>query len=207
VKSTVLLVEDEDDTRAMLSAAIERAGYRCICARGGHEALDRARGAGAIDVVVTDIVMDGDDRRGLTLIDELRTTGLHAPIIVVTAFADIDKVKTALNRGAAYFIEKPFRASVLLDVVERVLTQGSDLRDVIHQAFVRAKLTEKEIVVARHLLEGRTNDEIAQLEENSPKTIKQHVTQIYLKTGVRNRVEFVSSLLSSKGARATARGG
>jgi DNA-binding NarL/FixJ family response regulator len=191
VKITVLLVEDEDDTREMLAAAIERAGYRCISAGSGDEALVRAGGAGTVDVVVTDVVMGSDDRRGLTLMRELRTLGVRAPIIVITAFADVEKVKTALNRGAAHFIEKPFRAIDLIDAIERVRTQGGDLHQVIDRALVRANLTEKEVIVARHLLEGRTNDEIAEIERNSPKTIKQHVTQIYLKSGVRNRVEFV----------------
>jgi len=187
----VLLVEDEDDTREVLSAAIRRAGYRSLSARNGPEALVRAREADPIDVVVTDVVMEGDDRRGLTLMGELRAMGIRSPIIVITAFADVEKVKTALNHGAAYFIEKPFRAPELIDAISRVLAQGGHVQNIIHEALVRANLTEKEITVARHLLEGRTNDEIAQLEQNSPKTIKQHVTQIYFKTGVRNRVEFV----------------
>ncbi len=191
MKSTVLLVEDEDDTRELLAAAIERVGYRCISAASGHEALVRAGGAGTVDVVVTDVVMGADDRRGLTLMGELRTMGVRAPIIVITAFADVEKVKTALNHGAAHFLEKPFRASELVDTLGRVLAQGGDLRHAIDRALVRVNLTDKETVVARHLLDGRTNDEIAEIERNSPKTIKQHVTQIYIKSGVRNRVEFV----------------
>jgi DNA-binding NarL/FixJ family response regulator len=191
VKSTVLLVEDEDDTREMLAAAIERAGYRCICAGSGDEALARAGGGGTVDVVVTDIVMSGNDRRGLALMGELRARGVQAPVVVITAYADVEKVKIALNHGAAHFLEKPFRASELVDTLGRVLAQGGDVRHVIDRALVRVNLTDKETVVARHLLDGRTNDEIAEIERNSPKTIKQHVTQIYIKSGVRNRVEFV----------------
>jgi DNA-binding NarL/FixJ family response regulator len=206
VANTVLLVEDEDDTREMLAAAMERVGYRCISARNGEEALDRATAAGPIDVVVTDVVMGGDDRRGLRLMAELRTLGVTAPIIVITAFADVDKVKTALNHGAAHFIEKPFRATELIDAVERVRAPGRDLRHVIDEALVRANLTEKEMAVARHLLEGRTNDEIAQIEQNSPKTIKQHVTQIYLKSGARNRVEFVRMVCAPVEKRSESKG-
>ena len=44
-------------------------------------------------------------------------------------------------------------------------------------------------VVARHLLEGRTSSEIADLENDSPKTIRQHVSQIYAKCGVSSRAE------------------
>jgi DNA-binding NarL/FixJ family response regulator len=191
VKGTVLLVEDEVDTREMLAAAIGRAGYHCVVAAGGDEALALAAGSPAIDVVVTDVVMGGNDRRGLTLMNELRRLGVHAPIVVITAYADVEKVKIALNHGAAHLIEKPFRAPELIDVIGRVRAHGGDLRDEIDEALARANLTDKEMLVARHLLDGLTSGEIADIERNSPRTIRQHVTQIYAKCGARNRADFV----------------
>jgi DNA-binding NarL/FixJ family response regulator len=191
VKGTVLLVEDEADTREMLGRALERAGYSCIVACGAEDALVRVASAGAVDVVVTDVVMGGSDRRGLTLMNELRGAGVRAPIIVITAYADVDKVKIALNQGAAHLLEKPFRAAELVEAIERVRTHGGDVRSAIDLALARANLTDKESVVARHLLEGRTSGEIAEIEHNSPKTIRQHVSQIYAKCGARNRAEFV----------------
>ncbi len=67
-KGTVLLVEDERDTRELLAGAVTRAGYRCVTAGGAVEALERAAIAGFIDVVVTDVVLGTDDRGGLRLI-------------------------------------------------------------------------------------------------------------------------------------------
>jgi DNA-binding NarL/FixJ family response regulator len=188
---TVLLVEDEADTRDMLARALERAGYACISAGSAEEALVRAAATPGLDVVVTDVVMDGSDRRGLALMNELRAAGVRAPIIVITAYADVDKVKLALNQGAAHLLEKPFRAAELVQAIERVTSSGGDVRHAVDQALARANLTEKEGVVARHILEGRTSGEIADLEHNSPKTIRQHVTQIYAKCGARNRAEFI----------------
>jgi DNA-binding NarL/FixJ family response regulator len=191
MKGTVLLVEDEVDTREMLGRAIERAGYRCIAAQGAEDALTRAAAVGLVDVVVTDVVMGGGDRRGLALMNELRAAGVRAPIIVITAYADVDKVKIALNQGAAHLLEKPFRAAELVEAIERVRSRGGDVRHAIDEALARANLTEKESIVARHLLEGLTTGEIAEIEHNSPKTIRQHVSQIYAKCGARNRAEFV----------------
>lgn len=202
VKRTVLLIEDEGDTREMLAAAIERAGYRCITASGADAALARAPEAGLIDVVVTDVVMDGSDRRGLALIRELRAIGVRAPIVVITAYADVQKVKIALNYGAAHLLEKPFRAPELLEAIALVQEQGTDVEHIVERALARAQLTDKETVVARHLLEGRTGDEIADLEQNSPKTIRQHVTQIYSKCGARNRAEFVRGVYAAANKRA-----
>jgi DNA-binding NarL/FixJ family response regulator len=187
----VLLVEDEADTRDMLGRAIERAGHHCLTARSAEDALAKVAVNAAIDVVVTDVVMGGSDRRGLLLMNELRAAGVRAPIIVITAYADVDKVKLALNQRAAYLLEKPFRAAELVDALAHVTSTGGDVRQAVEHALDRARLTDKEAVVARHLLDGKTSSEIAEMEHNSPKTIRQHVTQIYAKCGARNRAEFI----------------
>ena len=190
MKGTVLLVEDEYDTREMLARALERAGYRCVAAADGREALDRAARAGFVDVVVTDVVLGSDDRRGLRLMAELRAAGVRAPVVIITAYADVEKVKMALNEGAAYLLEKPFRAAELTDAVERARAgPGTDVAHAVDRVLAHAHLTEKEQAVARHLLEGFSSGEIAELEHNSPKTIRQHVSQIYAKCGVASRAE------------------
>lgn len=189
MKGTVLLVEDERDTRELLARAVERAGWRCVVAEDAASALERADAVGPLDVVVTDVVLAGDDRGGLRLLTELRARGVRAPVVVITAYADVDKVKFALNEGAAHLLEKPFRAPELLDAIERVLAGGGP-RSAVEQVLARANLTGKERKVALHLLDGLSSSEIAELENNSAKTIRQHVSQIYAKCGVGSRAEF-----------------
>jgi DNA-binding NarL/FixJ family response regulator len=189
--ATVLLVEDEDDTRELLARALERAEHRCVVARTSAEALDIARSGAFIDVVVTDVVLGkDDDRGGLRLLAELRGAGVHAPVVVITAFADVEKVKTALNEGAAHLLEKPFRASELCEVIQRVQAPGSSVQHAVEQVLSRANLTDKEREVAICLLEGLSSAEIAEQAKNSPKTIRQHVSRIYEKCGVGSRAEF-----------------
>jgi FixJ family two-component response regulator len=190
VKGTVLLVEDERDTRELLSQAIERAGWRCAAAATAQEALERARQAGFVDVAVTDVVLHGDDRGGLKLMAELRAAGILAPVVVITAYADVEKVKIALNQGAAHLLEKPFRAPQLIQAIERAHVLGGDVRHAVEQVLTRASLTAKERTVALHLLDGLSSSEIAEVEHNSAKTIRQHVSQIYAKCGVGSRAEF-----------------
>lgn len=189
MSGVVLLVEDEDDSRELLGRALTRAGYACLLASTAREALEHARAAPRLDAVVTDIVLAGDDRGGLDLLSELRRTDVLAPIVVVTAFADVEKVKRALNEGAAHFLEKPFAAQDLLQVLERVSGKRTDVERAIDRALARVPLTDKERRVARHLLEGLSSNEIASVERNSPKTIRQHITQIYAKCGVESRAE------------------
>jgi DNA-binding NarL/FixJ family response regulator len=189
VSKTVLLVEDERDTRELLTRALERAGYECIAAGSAREALDHARGASPLDVVVTDVVLQGDDRGGLRLMVDLRAAGVRAPVVIITAYADVEKVKTALNEGAAHLLEKPFRANELVEAIERVVA-SQDTRGPIDAVLEGAHLTAKERTVALHLLAGLSSSEIAEIEKNSPKTIRQHVSQIYAKCGVSSRAEF-----------------
>ena len=188
MSKTVLLVEDERDTRELLTRALERAGYTCMPAANAREALDRAGAGTPLDVIVTDVVLQGDDRGGLRLMVDLRAAGIRAPVVIITAYADVDKVKTALNEGAAHLLEKPFRAAELIDALQRVASQ--DTGAPIEAVLESAHLTAKERTVARHLLAGLSSGEIAAIEKNSPKTIRQHVSQIYAKCGVSSRAEF-----------------
>jgi FixJ family two-component response regulator len=190
VKRCVLLVEDDDDARDLLARALERAGYACSAARDAAEALDRAAALGYCDVVVTDIVLGGDDSGGLRLMNALRDMKIAAPIVLITAYADLAKVKLALNQGAAHLLEKPFRAAELLRVVNAVLQPGRDTTHATERVLRSAELTEKELAVARHLLDGLSSTEIAQVELNSAKTIRQHVSRIYAKFGVSSRADF-----------------
>ena len=188
MKGRILVVEDEQDTRELLGRALERAGYACVLAADMEAALARAQEP--LDVVVTDIVLGLDDNRGLQLVRELRQLGLRAPIVVITAYADLDKVKSALNEGANYLLEKPFRSAELLGAIER-LQAGNRADGSLDTLLEKAQLTEKERTVARHLIAGLSSTEIAAIEHNSPKTIRQHITQIYAKFEVKTRAEFL----------------
>jgi DNA-binding NarL/FixJ family response regulator len=186
---TVLLLEDEADALDSLERSLSRAGYTCLTARSPGEALSVVRRATGVDVCVVDVRLGTDDDAGIALLPELRRATLEAPIIVVTAFADVDKVKRALNSGAAFFIEKPFAASELLEAMRRVVAEKGSVGHLVERALAAAALTDKEATIARLLLKGLTSGEIARLEGNSDKTIRQHVSRIYVKLGVSSRSE------------------
>jgi FixJ family two-component response regulator len=192
VTLAVLLVEDERDTRESLARAIVRAGHTCVAASNASSALAMTVGA-TIDVAVVDIVLEGAELGGLDLLQHMRAQGVIAPVVMITAFADVEKVKRALNGGADHLLEKPFKAAELLELVGRFASRPNRPRDratAIEDVLCRARLTAKERTVAMHLLEGLSSSEIAVLEANSPKTIRQHVSQIYAKCGVGSRAEF-----------------
>lgn len=204
---SILLVEDEDDTRELLGRALERAGYHCSVAAGSTQALERAATT-RFDLIVCDVVLGGDDRAGLNLIPVLRERGVSAPVVIMSAYADVQKLKLAINFGAVYFLEKPFRAHELIAVVDRFVNEADrnkpestpERSDADIQGFLaKFQLTEKEQRVARYLLEGLTSREIADREDNSPRTIRQHVSEIYSKCAVGSRAEFLRLVYLRRG--------
>ena len=186
----LLLVEDERDSREVLTRALERAGYVCLAAEGPEQALALAKSGPPIEGAVLDVKLGMDDLAGLKLIRPLRAISRAAAIVVVTAFADVDKVKLALNEGASYLLEKPFHAAALLDVLARLLAEMADTAPLVQRALARAKLTEKEAEVAALVLKGLPSGEIASVLEISDKTVRQHLSQVYVKCGVASRSEF-----------------
>jgi DNA-binding NarL/FixJ family response regulator len=186
---TVLLVEDDRDARESLARSLTREGYTCLTAASVAEAIAAARAASFIDAVVSDVVLGAEDRGGLLLMDELKAIGVRAPVVLITAFAALDNVKGGLNAGASFLLEKPFRAAELIEVLRRVLSEPRDISYLVDRALARASLTEKEQSIARLILKGLTSAEIARLEGNSDKTVRQHITRIYQKCGVSSRAE------------------
>ncbi|MBX3212940.1 MAG: response regulator transcription factor [Labilithrix sp.] len=193
----LLLVEDELEAQGALGRALERAGYEVDLASDVETALAHleTRGADLPDVAVLDVVLGADDRGGLRVLEALRARSTRAAVIVVTAFANVANVKTALNLGASHLLEKPFRAAELLSVIERLTAARPDPGEAVSQAFARAGLTRRESEVALLALKGLSSPEIAQVLTMSDKTVRQHLTRVYEKHGVSGRGELFHLLL------------
>jgi CheY-like chemotaxis protein len=113
---TILVVEDNDSVRALTTEALTRGGYRVIEAANGEEALRAAREhAGALDVVLTDVVMPVMGGRALA--SRLRALYPGLRIIFTSGYMD---EKSAVEPGVP-FIHKPFSPPSLLRCVRNVL--------------------------------------------------------------------------------------
>jgi DNA-binding NarL/FixJ family response regulator len=185
----LLLVEDETDARTILSRRLQTFGWTCLPHASAESALKESE-LRYVEAVVADVVLGEGRLSGIDLIGELRRLEVRAPVVLVTAFADQQKVKAALNAGASYLLEKPFTTEALRGVLEKVVAIDVDLGKLVNRALSRARLTRKEEEVARLVLKGLTSAEIGQMMGNSEKTIKQHLTQVYAKLGVAGRAEF-----------------
>jgi two-component system, NtrC family, response regulator len=102
--ATILLVDDEPNSRFGISQILTDEGYQVIAAENGREALEKLRG-NSINVVVTDERMP--DLTGMDLLSEIQKSDPEIPVILITAFGSVSMAVEALKRGAYYFFEKP----------------------------------------------------------------------------------------------------
>ena len=101
----ILVVEDDDALRDALAITLETAGHRVSAVDGGPAALN-ALGRQAFSMVVSDLRMDPMD--GLQLLAEIRRRQPGLPVLLMTAFGDVDKAVAAMRGGACDFMLKPF---------------------------------------------------------------------------------------------------
>jgi two-component system, cell cycle sensor histidine kinase and response regulator CckA len=117
---TVIVAEDEDVARRLVSRLLESQGYRILEARDGGEALRMAREAGPhLRLVVTDVVMPGMD--GWELGRRLAVDCPGVQVLYLSAYPRSD----IFNRGApdesVPFLEKPFSSEVFLERVRNLI--------------------------------------------------------------------------------------
>ncbi len=115
---TILVVDDKDSMRNMLTQTLTEEGYRVDAAEDGRKALDLVRNK-SYDLVLTDLKMPNID--GLELLSNVKEIDDETSVIVMTAFGTIEDAVAAMKRGAYDFITKPFDTEHLCVLVNRAL--------------------------------------------------------------------------------------
>ena len=115
----ILVVEDDDALRDALLITLESAGHAVQGAAGGPQALELL-GRQSFNMVVSDLRMTPMD--GLELLREIRTRSPGLPVLLMTAFGDVDKAVAAMRGGACDFMLKPFEPKTLLNQIDRYAT-------------------------------------------------------------------------------------
>lgn len=112
----ILVVEDDPNLREAVCDTLELAGQPVISAGGGEEAL-RLLESHAVALVVSDVRMMPMD--GIALLKAIRERLPHLPVVLMTAFAEVDRAVEAMRSGACDFLLKPFEPKALLEHVAR----------------------------------------------------------------------------------------
>jgi DNA-binding NtrC family response regulator len=116
MSATVLIVDDEATARSFIRESLTDAGYEAIEAgtlAEANEVIDTA----AADIVLLDVMLP--DGSGLSLLDRLALEYPRPPVILVTAFGEVDTAVEAMKKGAQDFLQKPLDLERLLQAVER----------------------------------------------------------------------------------------
>ncbi|MEJ2570088.1 MAG: sigma-54 dependent transcriptional regulator [Anaerolineales bacterium] len=116
MSGTVLIVDDEDTARSFVSEALGDAGYEAIEA-GDLKSANKAIDTGAADIVLLDVVLP--DGSGISLLDRISMENPSPPVILITAFGEVDTAVEAMKKGAQDFLQKPLDLNRLLQAVER----------------------------------------------------------------------------------------
>ena len=115
-KATVLVIDDEGGILDSLRILLKNDGYDAHVAQGGRAGIEQIE-ALQPDIVLSDVRMPSVD--GLQVLAAARARDADTPVILMTAQATLQSAMQAVNEGAFYYIQKPFRNDELLAIVRR----------------------------------------------------------------------------------------
>lgn len=122
-QSKVLIVEDDEGLREALVDTLALAGYEWLEADCAEQALVKLK-SNTVDIVVSDVQMAG--MGGLALLKNIKQNWPNLPVLLMTAYANIEDAVSAMKDGAIDYMAKPFAPEVLLNMVSRYAPIKSD---------------------------------------------------------------------------------
>ncbi len=129
----ILVADDEADLEMLIKQKfrqkIREQQYEFIFAVNGNDALDKIQQHPDVDIVLSDINMPEMD--GLTLLSRLGESSPLIKSVIVSAYGDMDNIRTAMNRGAFDFITKPINFEDLSLTMEKTLKHVLQVRETI----------------------------------------------------------------------------
>jgi DNA-binding NarL/FixJ family response regulator len=202
----ILLVDDHAVVRSGLSKFLMvNKDFKLVAeACDGAEAVSKAS-LHKPDVILMDLSMPGMD--GIAATREIKKKYQSIKVIALTSFSDQNMVQGALQAGANGYLQKNVTAAELAAAIRSVHEGKMTLSPEAVQALANSTaqpqitgntLTERELDVLRHMVEGMNNNEIAEKLIISLGTVKFHVSNIFQKLGVDSRVEAVKMAMEQK---------
>src|SRR5437868_11531815 len=129
----ILVADDEADLEMLIKQKfrqkIRERQYEFVFAVNGNDALDKLQQHPDIDVMLCDINMPGMD--GLTLLGKLKEVNPLIKAVIVSAYGDMDNIRTAMNRGAFDFVCKPVNFEDLEVTLNKTIQHVKQLKDTL----------------------------------------------------------------------------
>ncbi len=196
----ILIVDDHPVVREGLFGLLSRRpGLEVVGeAVDGTDALEKARLLQP-DIILLDLVMPG--KGGIETIKEIKQENPKIRILILTSFAEDDKVFPAIKAGALGYLLKDSSPEMLFQAIQDVYQGKSWLHPSIAHKMIQElnqpsdlpptedPLTERELEVLRFVAKGLPNLEIAQKLSVSESTVRVHVSNILSKLHLANRIQ------------------
>lgn len=202
----VLICDDHPIVASAMGMTVEAAfDAEVHIAHSCADALDRARTMGAVDLLLLDLHIPGEDPR--ENLNAARAACPQTPVVVFSGSEDPDHLRMALEMDVHGFLPKSSRPEVVEAALRLVLAGGRYLPDAVRTLALEAAapatppatatlgeagLTERQMQVLRLLAGGSANKLIARDLGISPSTAKAHVAQVLSVLGATNRTEAVA---------------
>lgn len=129
MNATILIIDDEDNFRQFIGDLLSARGYEVIGAATLQEAREKLS-HGDIDIVLLDVQLP--DGYGPSIMDEIAMLPMRPPVILITAYGDIEMAVEAMRSGAHDFLQKPIQFAQLDKSVQRALEIVAMRRELVH---------------------------------------------------------------------------
>ena len=134
--SFILIVDDDRNVCRVLGDLLERTGFHVLTAYDVETALPIIEGQD-LEVIITDLKMPG--KSGMDLLSLSRERKPAVPVIMISAFGNVEAAVSAIKKGAHDFITKPFDEDELLNVVKKALSESQKNRELVSAYFENRK--------------------------------------------------------------------
>jgi two-component system response regulator FixJ len=189
----IALVDDDAAVLDSLQLYFARHHVTTACFPSAEALLAGLDGRAQPECIVSDIRMPG--MSGLDLLHRLKERRQTAPLILITALADVEMAVSAIKNGAFDFIEKPFDESRLLASIRTAVAlrrqQASDAAEIerLHSRFNTLSVRQRQVMELA--VAGLSNKEIANRLDISPKTVENHRAWVMERMEAKSLAELV----------------
>lgn len=211
-RGIILIVDDTPDNLALLSDALDDAGYMVLVALDGPSALGRIQRRRP-DLILLDAMMPGLDGFETCRRIKAEPASADIPVLFMTALTDSEHVVRGFEAGGIDYVTKPINPDEVLARVASHLRTARTLQSAraaskplnlslddapAHARLcARFQLTEREVQVLRWVACGKTNRDIGDILGLSPRTVNKHLEHVYVKLGVETRTAAASVALAA----------
>ncbi len=188
----VWIVDDDESIRWVLTEALTSSGIRSRAFCNAESALE-SFAAEHPKIFVTDIRMDGRD--GLHLLDEIRKSPAKVPVIVMTAYSDLDTTVESYQRGATEYLPKPFDIDYAVSLIQRVMEENDTGREAVVKPADAPKVMIGESIAMQEVFRAigkLSNSDINVLITGESGTGKELVARALFENSIRNKNPFIA---------------